>query len=378
MHRLLAMTAFVSAVALGQGRLTPAGMLASARTGHTATRLADGRVLVVGGRSLDGLTPLSSVEVFDPRKRTWRAGPPLLVARTNHTATLLPDGRVLVVGGTRLVQSGESTQYLALASAELFEPVNNRWLEVGPLAEARSGHSATLLPDGSVLVVGGTRQAHTFLASTERFDPRLRTFSPAPALKRARAQHAAVLLTDGSVVVVGGRDAHGSLDVTERFFDLGWTDGPAMSEPRQRMGAVAVESRGIVVIGGQTGTSSTNLAEAWRPAEARWQPLENHLSMALSGHTATLLPIGDLLVIGGEPPNEVDTSRVQRWVAASHTWCLAGELRTSRKGHTATLLADGRVLVVGGASSGVPERSVELWEDTKGPCEEPPGLSSPW
>jgi hypothetical protein len=135
---------------------------------------------------------------------------------------------------------------------------------------------------------------------------------------------------------------------------------------------------GLIVIGGQTATSSTNYAETWNPGQTGWQAFENHLSMSLSSHTGTRLPSGDLVVIGGEPPNAVDTTRVQRWVLASTTWCLAGELKTARKQHTATLLGDGRVLVVGGTSSGLPEKTAELWSPGTGKCDEPPGISMGW
>ena len=132
------------------------------------------------------------------------------------------------------------------------------------------------------------------------------------------------------------------------------------------------------MIGGQTATSSTNYAETWSPGQPEWKPFENHLSMSLSSHSGTRLPNGDLVVIGGEPPNAVDTTRVQRWLAASKQWCLAGELVDGRKMHTATLLPDGRVLIVGGTSSGLPERSAELWAPTTGKCEDPPGISMGW
>jgi N-acetylneuraminic acid mutarotase len=128
-----------------------------------------------------------------------------------------------------------------------------------------------------------------------------------------------------------------------------------MSEPRQRTAVIAEASdAGVIVIGGQTASSSTNYAEQWGPGLAEWKAFENHLSMSLSSHTGTRLPNGDLVVIGGEPPNSVDTTRVQRWLVASKQWCLAGELLTGRKAHSATLLDDGRVLVVGGTSSGLP------------------------
>jgi len=60
-----------------------------------ASSLADGRVLVTGGGSLDA--PFS--ETYDPATEQWTTGENLIVGRRGHTATLLADGRVLVAGG---------------------------------------------------------------------------------------------------------------------------------------------------------------------------------------------------------------------------------------------------------------------------------------
>src|SRR5204862_7542315 len=75
------------------------GLLAVPRTGHAATALADGRVLITGGRDSAG-TIVAIAEVFDPANQTSTAIGMLNTARINHTATLLADGRVLIVGGT--------------------------------------------------------------------------------------------------------------------------------------------------------------------------------------------------------------------------------------------------------------------------------------
>jgi len=77
----------------------PAGSLAEARAGHTATALPDGRVLVVGGGVRDGMVLLAPAEVWVPATASFGAAGSLAEAREGHTATLLPDGRVLVVGG---------------------------------------------------------------------------------------------------------------------------------------------------------------------------------------------------------------------------------------------------------------------------------------
>ena len=372
--------------ALAQGRFTPAGQLAVARANHTATLLRDGRVLVTGGRSTDGLLTLASCELYDPKKRSWSSAKSLSMARSHHTATLLEDGRVLVAGGT----THQETRFVSLDAVELYDPLKNTWTTAAPMHDARNGHTATAMPDGSVLVAGGSREGRVNLASVERFVPASGAWVVEQPLHVPRWLHAAVLLDNGAVLVLGGRSnfARGgvgpgiSSDSVEWLDPAkgAWTAGPPMTEARQRMGALLLKGKGVVVIGGQTATSSTNLAETFAPGEPKWAPLENHLSMSLASHSATGLSSGDVLVIGGEPPDAVDTPRAQRWRHDTKQWCLAGELRSSRKGHTATLLPGDLVLVVGGTSSGVPEKGVELWQDAgaKAKCEEPPGLTLGW
>ena len=378
-----------AASAWAQGKVTPAPSLKDARQHHTASLLKDGRVVVVGGRGADGLSTLASCELFDPKKNKWSACAPLKNSRSHHAATALDDGKLLVTGGTTHQSVDGQNRFVALASTELYDPKTNRWTPLADLNDARNGHTATLLLDGTVLVVGGAREQRVHLTSVERYDPKANAWTREKPLDLARWLHAAVRDSEGNVVVVGGRSNAGQKGVgpgvsiadVERFdVKTGtWQTLPPMTEPRQRTAVVAEASdAGVIVIGGQTATSSTNYAETWNPGLAEWKPFENHLSMSLSSHTGTRLPSGDLVVIGGEPPNAVDTTRVQRWLAASKQWCLAGELLTSRKSHSATLLLDGRVLVVGGTSSGLPEKTAELWAPTTGKCEEPPGVSIGW
>ena len=65
-------------------------------------------------------------------------------ARTFHTATLLPTGKVLVAGGGQ-----------ANSTAEAYDPATGFFRTTGGMEIGRSGHTATLLPNGSVLVAGG-------------------------------------------------------------------------------------------------------------------------------------------------------------------------------------------------------------------------------
>lgn len=372
--------------ALAQGRFRPVAPLSTPRVNHTATLLPSGRVLVCGGRGVDTLAALASCERFEPKRGRWLPTAPMARARAHHAAVALADGRVLVTGGASHHATEGQHRFVALPDAELYDERRDRWTPVGAMAEARNGHSATRLDDGSVLVVGGARELRVHLASVERFDPVTGAFRAEAPLLVPRWLHAALRTPAGEVLVVGGRSnaAEGGRGpgtasaAVERFSPVtgAWTALPELSEPRQRAAVVALGDAGVAAIGGQTGATATNYAERWAEGLATWQPFDNHLPLALSAHTGTVLPSGDVLVVGGETPAAVDTRTAQRWSAREGRWCLAGELLVGRKQHTAALLPDGRVLVVGGTAGGVAEASAEVWRDAPGPCLEPPGLAA--
>jgi len=82
------------------GTWIPTGKLQGARSDHTATLLANGKVLVVGGGA-GGAGPLASSELYDPATGSFTATGALGQSRSRHAAVLLPSGKVLVVGGGR-------------------------------------------------------------------------------------------------------------------------------------------------------------------------------------------------------------------------------------------------------------------------------------
>jgi hypothetical protein len=90
------------------------------RVAHTVTLLPNGQVLVAGGFDLsDGVRYLATAEIYDPATGTWSPTGSMADPRSGHGATLLSDGIVLVEGGSNL-----ST----LATAELYDPASGTWV----------------------------------------------------------------------------------------------------------------------------------------------------------------------------------------------------------------------------------------------------------
>jgi len=272
-----------------------AGALAQPRVQHTATRLRDGRVLVIGGTAPDG--QLASAEVWDPTTERFRLAGSLATARVGHTATRLDDGRILVLGGVTSSDDGLTTSFVT--AAELWDPSTGSFTPAGELVEPRVGHTATLLSDGRVLVVGGYNGSgygsgldeagrHVVLnppadlvdghlASAEVWDSSSLSFQTTGAMGQARTRHTASLLTDGRVAVVGGagiRVEGGALLVEERASVELWdpatgsfAPGGPLDTPRQGHSTIRLSNGQLLIVGGWSGPHgfASKSVEVWAP-----------------------------------------------------------------------------------------------------------------
>jgi N-acetylneuraminic acid mutarotase len=284
-----------------RNRWTPAGSMAATRIGHTATLLPSGKVLVAGGLVLPFPSPsLASTELYDPATNTWSTAAPMIESRTRHTATLLRDGRVLVVGGLTVTLQDGGLFPSELTSAEIYDPKADRWSLTAPTGEHRLGQTATRLPDGRVLVAGGQADSGTFLKSTEIYDPTQDRWISAAPMAAARFGHVATLTADGGVLVAGGLGAEPnalnialtSAEIYDPRTNL-WVTVASMAEFHAADTATVLRSGNVLVVG----APGQSRAEVYDQAQNRWN--QTGPSMDRYQHTATQLPNGKVLIVGG-------------------------------------------------------------------------------
>jgi hypothetical protein len=307
-----------------------AANLNTATASQTATLLANGEVMVAGG---DGgscfsngnptgpgncYTATTASEVYSPSANSFSLIHSMNTARTIHTATLLPNGSVLIAGGGA---SGAYCNTSPTATAELYNPTTQVFVNTGSMLTARMCATATLLPNGKVLIAGGDDGTQS-LASAEVYDPATGTFTLTGSMTTARENHTATLLPNGQVLIAGGADASGAAR-------------PPLSS-----------------------------AELYNPATGTFTATSQGMITSRFYHTATLLPDGQVLISGGEKDTTgsslIDTAELYN--PATDTFSSTGNSVKARSDHTATLLANGQVLLVGGSY----ENTAELYDPTAG------------
>jgi parallel beta-helix repeat protein len=335
------------------GQIATVATLPTSRMFQSTTLLDDGTVLIAGGSPDNGATVLDTALIYDPSNDslTPTTGP-LGTARWGHTATLLQDGRVLIASGT-----GSSDT--PLASTEIYDPVAKTFSSSDSLATARRiGGSAVLLDDGRVLIAGGRTAGLGVTAAFQLWDPATETFGPEGSMNESRRSHRHTLLVDGTVLIAGGRNATFDYLDTAEIFDPTtntFTYAAGTMQLRRRSQTQALLPSGEVLLAGgiTDGRILVSYGEIYDPVTQTFR-LIDVLTSHRSGARSTRLADGRILIVGGlssyRPGELVPTSTVEVY----NPWDMTGEAK-------AAFTAQPKDVPIGGIMS--PGVQVAVFED---------------
>jgi hypothetical protein len=310
------------------------GSMATPRSFHTATLLPDGRVLITGGATDNGVT--DSAELYIPSEGTFISAGTMTTARFHHTATLLQDGRVLIAGGS-----------FDTMPAELYDPQTDTFTATGEMHQF--GGTATLLDSGQVLITSSAYYPAE-VANPELYDPTTGMFTATGAFAGNPIVSSASLLPDGRVLIAAAPTAELYDPATGTFSLTGGMTIPCGSVYGHT--ATVLMNDPVLVAGGANDCERFADAELY-DAGAGAFAATGTMTRVRDWHTATLLPDGTVLIAGGEsedcgPGCFRTTTNTESYAPPTGAFVTTGEMTVGRAGQSATLLNDGTVLIAGG------------------------------
>ncbi len=326
------------------GTWTATDAMGSLRALHTATRLADGQVLIAGGSDTVAAA-VGSAQLYDATGSLVGAtNGPLNVPRFNHTATLLPNGNVLITGGRDI-----ST---VLDGMELYDPVSKQFA-TGPLLGGgpRHGHRATLLADGRVLLTGGCSDISgscTRLDTARIYDPSTGTFSGTGTMNSPRLGHRATRLADGTVLITGG--GVGTAERYDPSTGIFTNLGNMFHGLRNSHTSTLLSDGRVLIAGGHAGGPSLGSAEIFNPSDNSFADAAS-LAVNRASHEAVGLPDGRVLLVGGLDGLSVRDSAELYIPGSPGSFTPLGPMGATRISFSLTGLANGQVMVAGGATA---------------------------
>ncbi|MCI0341010.1 MAG: Ig-like domain-containing protein [Planctomycetales bacterium] len=337
------------------------GRMQESRQYHTATVIGNGNVVLMGGWSLSillgnnlGATAnaalsTNSIEVYDVTAGTFtRSSQVMRIDHCYHTATLLADGRVMVAGGY------EWPWFLqnwcpSLRMCDVYSPetgssgAQGTLFATGDMNVSRMNHTTLLFTSGNasglVITIGGYSNVpfDALLNNAEVYDPSIDIGGGlkgswsvvAATMGQGRRAHSATLLNAGSgsgrILVVGGSRSQPQQQQYLNTPPHIWpsTEGAPCALPAGKVPAFPVSGSPQACIATRTaevfdpfGTGTPQLSAPWRGVDltGKWDWTRNSSgaitllagsSFNPSGnggryyHTANLLPSGHVLIAGG-------------------------------------------------------------------------------
>ena len=325
--------------------------LGPGRAFGTTVPRPDGSWMVVAGGdgALLAQAALNDAEIYNPVTDRFQSGPLLLDARSLHTASLLPDGRWMFAGGVDFNNDPQT-------ACEVWSPVTDFFTSTGAMATPRAGHTATTLPDGRILVAGGLADLnapntpldpiYSAQASTEIFDPVANTWSNGPNMSTPRVGHM-VLPVGNRFLFIGGVS----------FDRIIFINVPALRDSTEWY---------------DPATGMFSAGPTMNDPHALCDPID-------LGNNRYLVA-GGFGVLSLTNPGGA-SAKAEIFDAGTNVWTAVPDMAVPRANAGGADLGGGRFLVFGGADGTIfnplPLASSEIWDDVAGTWSSGPTMNSP-
>lgn len=377
--------------------------------GHTATKLSNGKILVIGGISLradEVIKTVNKVSIFNPDSRTWENVARMNDDRAYHTATLLPDGKIVVIGGIQFNGNGNTSP---VSKVEIYDPDADQWNAIEGTSISRYHHSADLIEKGTlkgqILIVGGEGTNGT-LKTYQFFNPQTGYQSSANQIHSSisgLSKHTSTALADGNILFFGGYSTVDGIIMISNYYFI-FTPPLSSSSPlpispfsipvstnlngRVNHTATRLSDGRVLFVGGLYSLFSSPSTAPIATDAALYTPETNGSGtwVSITGpneprffHTSTLLPNGTVLISGGQK-NETELSNSNEvFNPESNTFEQLDpftnpllNLDTVLKNRTATLSGE-KVIFIGGNSEGTynsitnvnPQSTVDMYDSRR-------------
>jgi len=250
--------------------------------------------------------------------------------------------------------------------------IDPTWFGIQGMNNARVQATLTVLPSGQVLVAGGYSGAAA-LNTAELYDPNAGTWTLINTMNSARYAHTATLLLNGQVLVVGGNSgtpaAPNAIANAELYNPVtgNWTPTTALTAAAMQHTATLLPSGNVLVVGGNSGAAALATGYVYNPNTTLWTAVGNNLPVGVYNHAATVIATNQVLISGGQ--NTAGTSQTQSEIydpVANTFAATTGAMNAARANHVLVRYSTGTVLAAGGFAGGLAVATAENFNAATG------------
>lgn len=275
-------------------------------------------VYLIGGETYPGRTTVNTVEVFNPRKNSWRSLASMGQGRRGVGVGVV-DGVLYAVGGSDGIH--------ALRMVECFNQDSNSWRRVADLNEPRSSVAVAVMED-VLYAVGGYDGITSCLCSVEQYSPQTDQWSYVQSMSTPRSMTTVGVLND-QLYVIGGYDGSSDLSSCEVYDPASnsWRDITSMHSNRCMAGVGVLKGR-LFVAGGCDYANSLCTVESYDPQTNSWT-MAAEMSEARSGVGVAVVQ-DKLYALGGYSGSSYCSS-VECYDMDSNQWSCVSTMELGRR-----------------------------------------------